>query len=354
MKTDKTLENRRRSPSARVTSRDVAALANVSQSTVSRVLNPGSDITMISDETAERVRTAAEELGYSPNPIARALRGERTNMIGLIVREITDPFFAGLIQILNLEARTNQLNVVLGYARSDPGEGLQMARVLDSRQVDGVIFLGDLREDQDYLQSYIKENHPLVALCRGRKIPGLPTINCNNKLGIQILMNYLRELGHCKIAYIDGGWFGDVLERREEFLRISREDPECSHFKWIKASDDDFGGGYQVIEELLALEPQPTAVIGSSDTLAVGLIKAAHDKGMKIPDDISVVGFDDITIARFIEPSLTTIRQPIEDMGKKAIEILIKRIEGETLSDEESFIEMPPKLVIRKSARSIL
>jgi LacI family transcriptional regulator len=194
----------------------------------------------------------------------------------------------------------------------------------------------------------------MVSLCRGQKIPGLPTINCNNKLGIHILVNYLRELGHSNIVYIDGGWFGDVLERREEFLKIKNEDPNCQQFKWIKAPDDDYSGGYRIIDELLRLEPKPTAVIGSSDTLAVGLIKAAHDRGMSIPDDISVVGFDDITIAQFIEPSLTTIRQPIEDMGKKAIEILDRQIDGDELSGGEVFIEMNPRLIIRKSTRSLL
>ena len=345
------MEGRKKTQSSRVTSNDVASLANVSQSTVSRVLNPSSDTSMISEETAQRVRNAVEELGYSPNPIARALRGERTNMIGLIVREITDPFFAGVIQILITEARIKNLNIILGCARSDPSEGLQMVRILDSRQMDGVIFLGDLRDEKDVLQPYIDENHPFIALCRGRKLSGLPTINCDNKLGIRILVEHLCELGHRDITYIDGGWFGDVLERREEFLRIKDENEKYSQFNWLKASDDDYGGGYRIIDELMELKPKPTAVIGSSDTLAIGLIKAAHEKGIQIPEDLSIVGFDDITIAKFIEPSLTTIRQPIEDMGKKAIEVLIKQIEGLELPDDESLIEMTPKLIIRKSAR---
>lgn len=340
----------KRNQGAKVTSKDVASLANVSQSTVSRVLNPNSDQIMISGETAQRVRDAVEQLGYSPNPIARALRGERTNMIGLIVREITDPFFAGLIEILNSEARRREFNVILGYAHSDPGEGLEMARVLDSRQMDGVIFLGDLRNDKEVLQSYINRAHPIVALCRGRKIPGLPTVNCDNKLGIRMLTEHLCDLGHQIITFIDGGWFGDVLERREEFLRIKEETSRCSQFSWVQAADDDFNGGYGVIDELLNLNPKPTAVIGSSDTLAIGLIKAATERGIRIPEDLCVVGFDDITIAKYTYPSLTTIRQPIEEMAQKAIEILIKQIEGKELSTDELFVEMTPRLIIRKSA----
>jgi LacI family repressor for deo operon, udp, cdd, tsx, nupC, and nupG len=343
------MDTDKRNQKAKVTSKEVASLANVSRSTVSRVLNPGSEQSMISDETAQRVREVAARLDYSPNPIARALRGERTNMIGLIVREITDPFFAGLIEIINSEARKYDFNVILGYAHSDSDEGLEMARVLDSRQMDGVIFLGDLRNDEEVLESYISKEHPIVSLCRGRKIQGLPTINCDNKLGIQMLTKHLCDLGHRVITFIDGGWFGDVLERREEFLRIKNEYPMCSQFCWIQAADDDFNGGYGVFDEIMNLNPMPTAVIGSSDTLVIGLMKAALEKGIQIPDKLSVVGFDDIAIAKYVQPSLTTIRQPIEEMAKKAIEIIIKQIERKELSNDELFIEMTPKLIIRQS-----
>jgi LacI family transcriptional regulator len=346
------MENEKMNPSSKVTSKDVAALANVSQSTVSRVLNPGSNQLMIGDETSRRVREAAKELGYSPNPIARALRGEKTNMVGLIVREITDPFFAGLIEIINSEAGQSRLNVVLGYAHSDPDAGVQMVRALDSRQVDGVIFLGDLKEDKDVLKSLLDEHLPLIALCRGRKITGLPTINCDNKLGIRKLVEHLLDLGHRTITFVDGGWFGDIIERREEFLRIKDIKPECYQFSWIQAQDDDYRGGFGVVDELLKLNPKPTAVIGSSDTLAIGLINALAKKGIHVPDDISVVGFDDITISKYIQPSLTTIRQPIEAMAKKAVELLVKQIEGNELAEEELFIEMIPQLVIRGSTSS--
>ena len=206
---------------------------------------------MISEETAQRVRDAANQLGYSPNPIARALRGERTNMIGLIVREITDPFFAGLIEILNSEAR-NAASMWFWVMRTVIRvKGFEMARILDSRQMDGVIFLGDLRNDKEVLQSYINENHPIVPYAAEGKFPVCRLINCDNKLGIRMLTEHLCDLGHQLIAFIDGGWFGDVLERREEFLRIKRETSKCSQFSWIQAADDDYNGGYGVINEIL-------------------------------------------------------------------------------------------------------
>lgn len=341
-----------RSSVQKTTSKDVAALANVSQSTVSRVLNLASEQTMISEDTAKRVIEAANLLGYSPNPIARALRGEKTNMIGLIVREITDPFFSGLIELLNFEARKNGLTIVLGHAQSDPDKGVQMARVLDSRQVDGIIFLGDLRNDKEVLKSYIDQEHPIIALCRGRLIPGLVTINCDNKQGIRLLVDYLMSLGHKDITFVDGGWFGDILERREEFIRLSENLDEKHRFSWIQADDDDFSGGYEVVDKLLSINPKPSAVICSSDTLSIGLMKAFFQRGFQLPDDFSMVGFDDITVAKYIQPSLTTIRQPIEEMAEKAIEMIIKRIHGIRISPNESLIELTPQLMIRESVRN--
>jgi len=160
-----------------ITSKDVAALAGVSQSTVSRVLSSSDRAnSFISEETSKRVRRAADQLGYSPNPIARALRGQPTNLIGLVVREIADPFFAGFIEVLSIMIREAGLNVVLGHAHSDPGQALEMAHVLDSRQCDGVIFLGDLRNDENAVKSILLENHPVVALCRGKSVFSLPTV----------------------------------------------------------------------------------------------------------------------------------------------------------------------------------
>src|SRR5271157_1277776 len=204
--------------SSKVTSKDVAQLAGVSQSTVSRVLGQKGPSTFISDETAQRVREAAEKLVYSPNPIARALRGERTYILGLVVREISDPFFAEFIHTLSEQARKQSYHILLSHVHSDPTEGLEMVRVLDSRQCDGVIFLGDLRNDVDVMRSILSDKVPAVALCRGRKFTSIPTINCDNHLGINLIMDYLTSLGHLRIGFIDGGWLGDIRDRRDAFV----------------------------------------------------------------------------------------------------------------------------------------
>jgi len=333
----------------RITSHDVAELAGVSQSTVSRVLNTNKDNGFISKETADRVRAAANELGYSPNPIARALRGEKTNMIGLVVREIADPFFAGLIEIICSKARQLNYNVILGHVHSDPAEELNLVRILDSRQCDGIIFVGDLKNDQQVLQSYLSEKHPVVALCRGRMVNSLPTINCNNQAGIKQIIDYLVNLGHRRLTFIDGGWIGDIFERREVFLEYKNEFADGKQFNWLQAENNNPEGGYKAMRQLLKDTPRPTAVLASDDSMAIGVIKAVLEAGLRIPEDISVTGFDDIDFVKYITPSLTTVRQPIDAMANKAIDILFSQIEGKEDPRKSILIELEPDLVIRNS-----
>jgi DNA-binding LacI/PurR family transcriptional regulator len=334
-----------------ITSKDVAALAGVSQSTVSRVLSLESDASLISAETAERVRVAAKQLGYRPNPIARALRGERTYLMGLVVREIADPFFAGMIEVLNAKARAINYNMILSHVHSDPDEGLQMARVLDSRQCDGVILLGDLRNDEQFIQTVLTDKQPMVALCRGSKVTSLPAVNCDNRKGMQTLIDYLLGLGHKRLAFIHGGWIGDIRERLDTFLEYRDKKLEDTSFSWFQAELNSVEGGYRAMKQLLEMVPRPTAVLASDDSMAIGVLRATHEAGLRVPQDISITGFDDIELAKYTVPALTTVRQPIDEMAEKAIELMIAQIQGQKIQEEVRFIEMEPQLIVRNSTK---
>ena len=337
---------RRRTKQSRITSKDVASLAGVSQSTVSRVLNPKGD-SIISEDTAQRVREAAQQLGYSPNPLARALRGDNTNLIGLAVREIGDPFFASLIEILNEQAKEQDYNVVLGHVHSDPSETLKLTRILDMRHVDGLIFIGDSRNDEMALQTVVQENLHAIALCRGRKAASIPTVNCDNEAGMYLLMDHLYDLGHRHMMFIDGGWVGDIRERRVAFLNYPNQE-ELS-LNWIQSEVNDAGGGYRIMQEILKMVPRPSAVLAADDIMAIGALKAAHDAGLRVPDDISITGFDDITLGQFTCPALTTVHQPIDLISSKAIQLLVDLIEGQVTPEEEMLVEIMPELTIRES-----
>jgi LacI family transcriptional regulator len=335
--------------SRRKTSRDVAELAGVSQSTVSRVLSSNEDTGFIGKATAERVRAAARQLGYSPNPIARALRGQKTNLIGLVVREISDPFFAVLIESISAEARNLGLNVVLGHVHSDPNEGLQLTRVLDSRQCDGLVLLGDLRDDQSVIDKIVKEGYPVVALCRGKRDHNLFNVNCDNKAGIELLLDYLINNGHRQVTFVDGGWYGDIKERREAFLAYKTDHKMGKSFNWIQAEENNFEGGFQTMNSILRLSQRPTAIVAADDAMAFGILKAAYDNGIRVPEDLSVTGFDDIPLASYTIPSLTTIRQPFENMAKRALEILMSQIDNPSEKNQLFYELMPPILIIRES-----
>ncbi len=332
----------------RITSRDVAARAGVSQSTVSRVLGSEEASSFISEETAQRVKEAAQEMGYSPNPIARALRGEKTNLIGLIVREIADPFFADLIEVLSFRFRREGLNMILGHVHSDADEGMQIARVLDSRQCDGMIFLGDLRDDMKYIKAIMNEGHPAITMCRGSQIESIPSINCNNAAGMNMLIDHLMAYGHKHLAFVDGGYIGDLYERQKTFLKLKERFPDMK-LSLIQAEKNNFEGGYKAMQMLMKEPALPTAVMAADDSMAVGILHSAREAGINVPQQMSVTGFDDIDLAKYAIPALTTVQQPLEEMADEAYKMISKLIDKKPLHKAEMYMKLEPKLVVRES-----
>lgn len=332
---------------------DVAALVGVSASTVSRVLNGGAAQELISEDTKRRVRDAAAQLGYRPNPIARALKGGQSHLIGLIVRAIADPFFAQVIQEITSYARLRGYQIVLGYIHSDSDEIIQMTSILDTRHIDGVIVLGELREDDEQVLATMLQHSPVVVeLCRRQTPSSSVVIRTDNAHGTRLLFNHLVALGHTRIAFLDGSWLGDIEERRQTYLACMQEMGLSIRSSWIQVTNNDLRGGYEGMKRLLALPDPPTAVMAADDSMALGAIKAAHEAGWNVPGDISVVGFDDIDLAHYLTPGLTTVRQPVELLVAKTIDSVIGLI---TMDAEDAAMLMNrhervlPQLVVRHS-----
>ncbi len=338
----------REHPKGRVTSRDVAERVGVSPSTVSRVLNNnGSDL--ISAETRQRVLQAAAELGYTPDPIARALRGKKSNLLGLIVREIADPFFAQFISELSIQAREMNYHLVLGHAQSDPNEALTMTDVLDTRHTDGVIVLGDLKDDEAALHEMLVGKHAVVGVCRGPSPASLVTVNTDNYAGVYGLLDHLYSLGHRRFGFVDGGWLGDIRERREAFLGYIADRNLNLRSEWIQAETNNAEGGYRAMQTLIGLADRPTAIVAADDLMAIGVLKAVTDAGLCVPADFSVVGFDDIELAQFFCPALTTMRQPIDEIIRHVLSLMFDLIGEPQLHRAETLIQIPPVLVVRQS-----
>ena len=337
--------------SSRPTARDVAQRAGVSQSTVSRIL-AGHESTFFSQGTRQRVLEAARELGYSPDPNARALRGKQTKQIGLIVRDISDPFFAELVSALIGEARTAGYQAVLGYARIGPHETLHTSHVLDTRQTDGVIILGDWWDDEQAIREIIAVQRAVVAMCRGASPAEVLTINTDNRSGILDLCEHLVALGHYRLGFLQGTWMGDFDERHaafQEFIQTGRAETRP---EWLIPDTDDAPGGYRAMQRLLACPERPTAVLAADDLMAIGALKAVADQGLSVPDDLSIAGFDGISMAGYVHPALTTVRQPVEAMGRQAFDGLLAQIRNEPLPAVR-LVRVPPLLVVRESTARV-
>jgi DNA-binding LacI/PurR family transcriptional regulator len=328
------------------TAKDIAKIAGVSQSTVSRVLNKtGTDL--ISKETIKRVQEIATEMGYSPNPFARALRGKGTRLIGLVVREMADPFFSSLISEISVQANRLGYRVVLAPAHSDPDEALKVVTALNTQHTDGVIILGDLRSDEKAIHKILEEHSAVVTMCRGSTLTEVLTINIDNSKGMRLLLDHLINLGHLKFAFLDGGWLGDIHERRFAFMEYLHNMRLMINPDWLKVTTNDAEGGYQAMKSLLMVSPRPTAVLASDDVMAIGAMKAVYDSGLTVPKDISITGFDDIDISSYIYPALTTIQQPIQSISEKALYLLLDAIKGK--EPQRYLIQVDPKLIVRQS-----
>jgi LacI family transcriptional regulator len=335
------------SASSRPTARDVAKLAKVSQSTVSRVLNEKGG-PFISDDTRKRVRDVAMHLGYSPNPFARALRGRNTHLLGLIVRETADPFCASLISELSTQADALGYKVILSSAHSDPTEALLMASAVYMRYADGVMILGDLHEDETAIREIRAKQRALVTMCRGSALQGVLTVNTDNRKGTDLLLGHLASLGHRRFAYIDSGRPGDMKDRRDRFVEYLNEHGLDLPQEAIQRAESNSEGGYNAMQRVMAIRPRPTAILASNDLMAIGAMKAALEMGMRIPHDISVAGWDDIEFCRFVHPSLTSIRQPIEQISSEVLGLLRRVINGENVT-ENSIHAVDPVLTVRQS-----
>ena len=334
-----------------VTMRDVARATGVSQSTVSRVLSGAPTAVPIADQTRERVLVAARELGYRPNPLARGLRGMRTMLLGVIVRDITDPFFAGAIEAASIEASRRGYNIVLGHAHGRADEAIALWRVLEARHCDAILLLGDM-SDQPRLIDDLRGAHvPVAGLWQGSRADGIPSVDVDNRAGITAVLDHLAGLGHRRIGFVGGRRLGDILEREDAYLdfmtRMGGALPE-GYRQYV--TNDPTGGG-DALAAMLELPEPPTAVVASTDVMAIGVIHEAHERGIRVPDDLSVTGFDDIPLAAFTVPALTTVRMPVREMVAAAVRMVIDEDAEQHVRGRRAARVLEPSLVIRGSTR---
>jgi DNA-binding LacI/PurR family transcriptional regulator len=337
------------------TMQDIADAVGVSQSTVSRVLAGAAMPVPISPATRQQVLDMARQMHYRPNPLARGLRGAGTMLLGVIVREITDPFFAGAIDAISVEASRHGYNVVLGHAHGRTDEAIALRAVLETRHCDAILLVGDTSDQPRLLEDLHEANVTVVGMWQGSAaLPGISTVNVDNRLGIRRLIDHLVGLGHRSFGFVGGSFsfaggrpLGDIRERKLAFLESLTEHGIEVPPEYCRDANNNFAGGAREFEALMALPNPPTAVLASTDVLAIGALRAAHRLGLSVPGDVSVVGFDDLPVAEHTTPSLTTVRHPISEMAAVAVRAAITDVSGESSPIVEC---LEPTLIVRESS----
>ncbi|WP_368658832.1 LacI family DNA-binding transcriptional regulator [Metabacillus halosaccharovorans] len=323
---------------------DVAKLANVSPATVSRVLsNPD----LVSKETREKVMEVINKVNYKPHIVARQFRTKETKIILVVVPDITSAFFSKVLRGIEHVAVQNGYQVILGDTENDTEREQEYINLLLQKQADGMVLL-TARQDKTQLEE-IAEHFPMVLACEYMDGLNVPTVSIDNISSARKATEHLIQQGHTKIAHITGPI--NVILSRDRLRGFQQammsQDLEIDSV-YIQEGDFTFESGYHQMLKLLALENPPSAVFVFNDEMAMGAIKAVKDSHLSVPEDVAVVGFDNIKMSSVIEPNLTTINQPKYEIGKKAMELLLKLINGESLQ-KKKFV-MKDELIIRESS----
>lgn len=322
---------------------DVAKIAKVSTATVSRVLSNNINVSV---KTRDKVLEAVNRLEYKPNRLASNLRKLSSNTVMVVVPDITNPFFSSILQGFKDVALENGYHVLLG----DTGNSLEQEReyinLVKERVVDGLILATARLPKEEILAA--SQEIPVVLACEYIDGFDIPTVSIDNVSAAREAVEYLIHNGHRRIGLITGP-FSVILskDRVKGYYQAMNLNEIPIEGVLIQEGDFTVTSGYETMLKLLALEETPTAVFATNDEMAVGAMKAIKQKGLDVPRDISVIGFDNIPLCELIEPELTSISQPRYDMGYQAMQMLLKIIKKEDLTRNQ--IVLPHRLMIRKT-----
>jgi len=326
-----------------ITLKAVAQHLGLTPCTVSAVLNDSPSARSIPQDTKNRIHAAAKELNYRPNFFARTLRNKRTYTIGVIAEEIGDSYSSPIISGIEQYLRKRDYFFLTVVHRHDPVLLNRYAQMLSERGVEGIITVDTTVEEVPML--------PTVAVAGHKRLKGVTNIILDHQRAAVLALNHLKDMQHERIAFMRGNPLSsDSKDRWEAICQVAAEigltiDPDL--IVQIDTDDPTPMLGYPFAKQLLARRKPFTALFAYNDISAIGAIRALHEQGLRVPQDISVVGFDDIPGAAFHFPSLTTVRQPLNRMGEVAAQTLLERIEGKL--DYPSDIAIEPELVVRES-----
>jgi LacI family transcriptional regulator len=354
---------KKRAKSAAVTIRDVAERSGFSSATVSIVLNNAPLSRYIPDTTKARIQKAAQQLGYRPNLFARSLRGRRSHTVGVMVFDMTDPYCTLVLRGIENTLYQSSFLPILTDVHNERSRFERYLEMLLDRQIEGLVVLANwLFVDINVLADLEKNNIPTATVGRELKNDKISSVIVDNSAGARAALEHLHSLGHRKIAFIRGPrqlsdteprWSGVRAVARERGLEL-----DSRLIVDLPESGDPFSSfeqGYKLTEELLRQRRPFTALMAFDDMTAFGAIRALAKAGIRVPDQCSVIGFDDVSPAAIYSPSLTTVRQPMEAMGTTAATIVLDAINATQEKKPTRTIHrvIVPELIVRESTRSV-
>lgn len=323
---------------------EIAKRANVSTATVSRTLNQSGPVKAA---TARKVWRAVTELNYYPNSHARTLVSGRSRLIGLIVSDITNPFFPELVRTFEGLAAQKQYDLLLTSTDYDTTRMTACLRRMLERKVDGVAMMTS-EMDVSLIKELSKRNVPIVFMDVGQMGPRMSHVSIDYGNGIRQAVDHVVSLGHRSIGFITGPLdLHSARTRQQAFVDGMRSHKLTLDRKMIREGTHTAEGGQKAMKDLLKLAKAPTAVVCSNDWTAIGALHAIHAAGLRVPENISLVGFDDIPLASYTTPTLTTVRMSARDVGSTAFQALFSLIGQEHI--EGDVYQVPTQLVIRES-----
>lgn len=329
------------------TMKDIARIAKVSTSTVSHVIN---NTRYVSDEIREKIMKVVNELNYTPSAVARSLKVKETKTLGMLVTATSNPFFAEVVSGVEQYCNQHHYNLIISSIDGNEQRLQQNIQTLIQKQVDGLLLM--YSDTRHAMVEQLNLNLPIVVMDWWPTELNADKIYENSEFGAYLATKTLIEQGHKNIAIITGKLDKSLAHNRLLGYQKALQDAHLPiNPDWIIESHFDFEGGVEGMKKLLQITPRPTAVFACSDTIAVGVYQVAWQQGLRIPQDISVIGYDNIMLAQYLTPPLTTIHQPKAELGKLAVETLLERIKLPDLEYKTTMLQ--PQLIWRASVTKI-
>ncbi len=332
--------------------KELAGKLGVSVTTVSRVLNGKSEKFRISKSTRRKVLEAARKYHYSPNRIARGLKLEKTETIGLIIPDIANPYFGSIAKTIEMEAHKSGYSIILSDSLDDINTEAELLQLLTGRKVDGII-IAPTGKSSKHVTEIQEQGIPVVVIDRYFPDANLPFVTTDNYTGAFLAVQHLIEMGHRRIACIQGI---NGISANNERVRGYKEVLQKNNLEVDEALilGIDFGekNGYIQTQKVLALTNRPTAIFALSNLISLGTLRALKEAGLTVPDDISIVSFDEQPYSAFLACPMTTVEQPREKIGRLAFDFLLKMI-NEGTSKKIDNLMLQPRMIFRESVKKI-